>query len=415
MSNFRIRQQIFGDDHSQLQNALATVHHHPDRPACLCREPAVPMYVAKAGGHYILKRMPGTGSQHDPACDSYEPPAELSGLGEVLGSAIQENVEEGTTALRLAFGLTKRPGHSPVSDTGEAESVQTDGTKLTLRGTLHYLWEQAEFSKWVPGMAGKRNWSVLRKHLLHAAEDKQTKGLPLCEALYIPEPFSLERQKEIAEQRRTQLAPLAISLKGTRRLMLVIAEVKEIAPARYGHKLIAKHLPDFPFFLNDELHKRLVKRFAQELELWNAAEETHLMLIGTFSLGLTGVASLEELSLSLMSEHWIPFEHLSEKTLLDQLVSQRRSFIKGLRYNLPAHRPLASAVLSDTKPQAIALYVAPSGASDEGKQALAELAAAGELSPWLWDAGVEEMPPLPPRQGYQPPKWREEAVSVKVS
>src|SRR4051812_14709935 len=129
MSTFRIRQHIFGDDHPQLQAALATVHHNPDRPACLCREPAVPMYVAKVGGHYLLKRMPGTGPQHDPACDSYEPPAELSGLGEVLGSAIQENVEDGTTSLKFAFSLTRLPGRAPAKGGPPTDSVKTDGTK----------------------------------------------------------------------------------------------------------------------------------------------------------------------------------------------------------------------------------------------------------------------------------------------
>ena len=36
---------------------------------------------------YIVKRMPDTGSHHAPDCPSYEPPAEFSGLGQVLGSA----------------------------------------------------------------------------------------------------------------------------------------------------------------------------------------------------------------------------------------------------------------------------------------------------------------------------------------
>jgi len=47
------------------------------------------MYIAKVGNRYIVKRMPDTGQLHSPDCDSYEPPAELSGLGEVLGSAIK--------------------------------------------------------------------------------------------------------------------------------------------------------------------------------------------------------------------------------------------------------------------------------------------------------------------------------------
>ena len=52
-------------------------------------------------GKYVMKRMPNSGSTHRPDCAAYEPPAELSGLGEILGTAIQENIKEGTTTLNL--------------------------------------------------------------------------------------------------------------------------------------------------------------------------------------------------------------------------------------------------------------------------------------------------------------------------
>jgi hypothetical protein len=67
------------------------------------------MYVAKVDDKYLIKRMPNSGSGHAPACDSYEPPPELSGLGQVIGSAIQENPDEGTTALKFDFALSKGP------------------------------------------------------------------------------------------------------------------------------------------------------------------------------------------------------------------------------------------------------------------------------------------------------------------
>ncbi len=47
-----------------------------------------------------------------------------------------------------------------------------------------------------------------------------------------------------------------------------------------------KHLADMPFMVNDDLHKRMAKRFADELELWNSIESAHLVMIGTFGLGL---------------------------------------------------------------------------------------------------------------------------------
>jgi len=60
--------------------------------------------------------------------------------------------------------------------------------------------------------------------------------------------------------------------------------------------------------LNDDLHKRLLKRFEIELGLWDAIEGTHLVMIGTFGVSTNGIASLEEVALMNVTEHWIPFE-----------------------------------------------------------------------------------------------------------
>ena len=82
-------------------------------------EPAAPMYVARVAGQFITKRMPGTGVQHDPGCESYEAPPELSGFGDVVGRAIQEDADAGVTVLRLGFSLS-RTGRRPASAGGSA-------------------------------------------------------------------------------------------------------------------------------------------------------------------------------------------------------------------------------------------------------------------------------------------------------
>ena len=71
------------------------------------------MYVSKVSGHFQIKRMPESGADHSADCDSYEPPAELSGLGEVMGHAIKEDVEQGMTMLKLDFALNKIAGRAP--------------------------------------------------------------------------------------------------------------------------------------------------------------------------------------------------------------------------------------------------------------------------------------------------------------
>src|SRR3546814_10240269 len=60
--------------------------------------------------------MPNTGSDHNPGCDRYEPPAELSGLGEVMGAAIHEDPDQNVTALKLAFSLSKQRSEEHTSE-----------------------------------------------------------------------------------------------------------------------------------------------------------------------------------------------------------------------------------------------------------------------------------------------------------
>ncbi|MYM53395.1 DUF1173 family protein, partial [Pseudomonas aeruginosa] len=155
----------------------------------------------------------------------------------------------------------------------------------------------------------------------------------------------------MSQRRVAPMGEADTAVKGSRRLMIVIGEVKEVAQSRYGHKIVFKHLPDCHFMMNDDLHKRLLKRFEVELGLWDALEDTHLMAIGTFSVGNTGIASLEEVALMSVTENWIPFESTFDQMVIDAMSRANRRFMKGMRYNLPSNRPLACLVASDTLPE----------------------------------------------------------------
>lgn len=393
MTEYRFDDVIVAADASDLPQYLAEFHGGKIRPLCLCQPDGVPMYIAKLGEHYIIKRMPNSGSAHAPECPAYEPPAELSGLGEVKGQAIQEDAESGVTTLRLDFSLKTQAGRKAPAPSGqESDTVRTDGAKLTLRGVLHYLWDEAGLTRWYPAMEGKRNWYVVRKYLMQAAFAKEAKQVPLHQSLYIPETFASDREAEITQRRIAKMATLAAPGR-TRPLMIAIGEVKEIALARYGYKLVVKHLPGFPFMLDEQLHDRMEKRFANALALWNGMDDAHLVFIGTFGLGPTGIASLVELSLMTVTANWLPFEHAYDKLLLDALGVQQRRFVKGLRYNMADSRPIATAVLTDAA-EPVALYVKAPELPDEQAAALAMLIGESEMTSWVWSAD-EAMPALP--------------------
>lgn len=397
MQRFRFRAEVLEAQDERLQAALAAAYADHFRPACDCLSGGVPMYIAHVGDDYVVKRMPNSGSHHSADCPSYEPPPELSGLGEVFGSAIQEDVETGITTLKLDFSLAKTAGRAPNEPSGvPADSVRTDGAKLTLRGTLHLLWDRAMLNQWHPGMGGKRNWYVVRERLLTASRDMETKGDEFDNVLFIPEQFSLDRKDEIYKRRMQRLSPLLAPARGARPLRILIAEVKGAEPARYGFRYVIKHLPDMPMLADKTLHQRLQKRFATELALWEADESSHMVIVATFGMDAAGNACLEEASLTLMTDNWIPVEHQWDLQLVHALTHGQREFTKCLRYNLAHDRPLACAVLTDT-PAPVALYAVPADAANAYTQSLEELCDSSELPSWQWRSGETTMPELPAR------------------
>ena len=380
-----------------FMEALAAAHAAGHRPLCLCTGRRLEMYVARLGETFIVKRMPNTGSHHAPDCPSYEPPADMSGLGQVLGSAIREDPVTGLVSLRLGFPMSKASGRSTCPTvSGEESRVASDGTKLSLRGLLHYLWDQAELTKWQPGFAGKRSWATVRKHVLQAAENKVTRGEALRSRLYVPEVFVVERREEINSRRLAQWMQSISHVGPARHLMLMVAEVKEIVHARYGFKAVIKHVPDQAFALDAVLYRRMAKRFEGGLTLWGASDSLHMVAAATFDINDAGVPTIEELSLMPTSREWIPVEDRFELNLVDALVGSSRRFLKSLRYNAPSDTTTASAVLLDTVDAPCPLYI-------NGPHAAGSRATLPPCEPdaWLWEPTALKMPALPSAD----PRW----------
>src|SRR5438552_7967559 len=125
MRRFRIGSEVYEEGAPDLQAALANAYARTQRPLCLCREPGCPMYIARLGDLHLIKRMPLSGGGHDPSCDSYESPYELSGLGALMGSAIQLDPQSGLAALKLDFSLSKTGSRAPSVPAGHSAASVT--------------------------------------------------------------------------------------------------------------------------------------------------------------------------------------------------------------------------------------------------------------------------------------------------
>ncbi|WP_457324207.1 DUF1173 family protein [Roseateles sp. P5_E11] len=390
--------EIFGTrlqpDAPGFADAVAQAYAARRRPRCLCRPEGVEMYVAKLGDGYIVKRMPETGSQHAPGCPSYEGSTEASGRGLMLGLAIREDPGTGLTALRLDFSLSHGAGRSAVpSFEAEASTARSRGSRLSLRGLLHYLWDQAGLTRWQPGFAGKRSWGVVRRRLREATSSHTANGQVLQDRLYVPEPFAADQWEGIRARRSAQWAAVTEGPSIAHPRMLLVAELKELASARHGYKATVKHAPDLGFMLDERLFRQVGRRFERQLALWGASDDIRMVVIGTFSLTASGVPLLGEVSLMPATRDWIPVESAFEKMLIERLIADERCFLKGLRYDLRAEVPLAAATLLDCGNTAPLLCITSEQAAHPS--ACHPSRPADEVR-WQWLAQEEPMPMLPP-------------------
>jgi len=378
--------------------ALAMAYDNKERPTCVCQSPGISMYIARIGTGYVLKRMPNSGQLHHSDCESYEIPSELSGRGQVEGNAISEDAETGITSLRVDFSLSKIAQAKAVGLGGASEqsAVQSDPTKLTIRSLLHYLYEDAGLNKWTPRMEGKRNWFIVRKYIFEACSNKIAGRNPITKSLLIPESFKVEQKDAIAARRRQLFGTLCP--KGNKQKMgLLIAEVKAIEPARFGFKMIVKHMPDTPLYMGSDVYKKIYKHFSLELALFAENEAIHLLTIATFIISASGNPQIDTISFMLTDRNWLPFENIEELELLERLVTEKRKFIKGLRYNLQTSHVIASVLLTDIRDNPTAIYQIPTGANEHYYQDLQRVIIDSDLDSYTWDLNEEEPLRIPPK------------------
>lgn len=382
----------------EAQAALEAAYRARTRPECTCVNPPQPMYIAKVGDKYFVKRMPGTGDAHAPDCQSFEAPEHLSGLAELNGTAIQESADDGTTLLKLDFALTKRGKQAapPPASGGKATEAVSNPKKMGLTALLHFLWHEGELTKWVPAMEDKRKWGVVRSALRRAASSKTAKGLSLPDVLFIPEPFRVDRSDALQEARKRKFDQIA-RMGGTgTSLGILIAEYKSHSPSAFGSKFSFKHLPDCYFFADADLTKRFDRIFEDDLVLAEMTDDSHFIVIATFSIARAGYPALQTIGGMLVTKEFLPFETMKETELLKTLVRDGRRFIKQLRYNLKPQATVASVVLSDTdKP--VAAFITPPGAAPDEVSAMISLIDEAGYPYWVW-ADEGRIPALPPKK-----------------
>ncbi|MFT6916617.1 MAG: hypothetical protein ACJAWL_002958 [Motiliproteus sp.] len=361
MGHYIIDGTRLSDQDKLFEQALIAAHTGKQRPMCACKQPPIEMYLARINSdQVIVKRMPGSGHSHATGCDHYQPPAELSGRGELQSKAIIEDEATGQTTLKLDFSLSKTSITRTMNREGgkSASVIKADPKKLSLLSMIHYLYDEAGLNRWSPRMQGKRNWAVVRYHLLNAASKTTAKKMNLADVLLIPEPFRIEDKAGIATRRRQFISKF--KKKGASQPVgIAIGELKALDKARFGFKMTLKHQPDTPLYLADDVHKRIEKNFSSEVALWQQDKTAHVLIAATFTISASGNLTVEAITLMATDANWLPFDDYDERAMIEKLTTERRRFIKGLRYNLSPGDVIATCLLTDTGDIPTALYIDP--------------------------------------------------------
>lgn len=356
---FWVDDQVVTDpDRPRAQALLADSWRRGDRVLCGCRVPAVPMYVAAVGSRYLVKRMPGTGSQHHRDCPSYSPYfAPFAGVDDTDPDRVVPNVALPTDPRRPR----RRPRGSRAAAAGGAG-------RLDLTGLLAYLWHEASLDAWSPRMEGKRHWGVVSWHLREAAHGKRMGARSLSDQLYVPAPFRTDRRDEHTRERR---AAWETASRG--RVLIVIGEAKALQAATYGHRLLVKHLPDAPIYLDDEVHSRLFREHLAAVELIEDDTTGHPMVIAAVTITPKGHARARELALLKTTPEWLPYRAGLERRILAEAVTRRRRFtITSPRGAGPDNAAAPTLVLTDTA-QPTAVHLSPPAHPDPGSHL------------WVWE------------------------------
>jgi hypothetical protein len=128
------------------------------------------------------------------------------------------------------------------------------------------------------------------------------------------------------------------------------------------------------------------------------------MVIATFVLDDAGIPTVEEMCVMLTSPEWLPVDNKLEQQLIAELVKQKRSFQKQLRYNLPPDKPIATAVLTDCYNAPLAMYIDVDDLVGRWASTVAinEVVKSNSIQTWMWVPRDGLSPDLPAKMGMEP-------------
>jgi hypothetical protein len=395
-----VRSRHWLDAHPEKLQSLLRQHKEKDHPLCLCRRQGIPLYIAKKQKYYLAK-MPGTGPQHALDCPLYEPELAHSGRRIYQHDAIIEQ-GEGVTNVKIDTPLGIR-AQAPKSNQNNLsrkpnEEHKTHRAGIKLLGLLHLIWEKAGFNRWHPHMEGHRSYRQIYKFIQQASEAIIVQNQPLLSHLYVPLPFRSNNAALIESDTTTLLEQLLISPEGLQKRMLVIGMVKAFKYSKHGVGIKLAHAPfKYTFWMDTDT----VQRYAQSYNPDLKKPKGDVLVFVIMTVEKTAYDNFKVVRIASMdtTRNFIPIDSSYEGRVCDQLIHEKRMFIKPLRYDAKRDEVFPDFLLLDahTEPVPMEIYGYSSPEYNQRKIEKIVQYEKSRLPYWYWDTHIQPdfWPPFP--------------------
>ncbi|MDU8545715.1 MULTISPECIES: DUF1173 family protein [Pseudomonas] len=322
---------------AQWQSALRSAHQNKLHVSCCCAGTGPRRFSVRymsGSDSYHLARYAHTGQEHALDCGYYTPDPDKSGLSGYSKGVIEET-SDGDLRIKLTLSLRKQDP----ADAGEPRAERT-GTQnaratkpaMTLLGLLHLLWTEAELNVWSPGMAGKRDTSLIHRRLALAANRITTHRLRLDDSLVVATVVSGGTQE------KANAGKVASAIRNNRRLLVIAplaAYSLERAEGTPGFIAI-KGFHGVPKLSYDaETWASVCRRFKRELSAWSQGKRV-IAIVQTDTPTSSEAAQALNIALMVVSDEWVPVDSSYESVIEAKLRTEGRRFYKPLRYDAEA-------------------------------------------------------------------------------
>jgi hypothetical protein len=162
--------------------------------------------------------------------------------------------------------------------------------------------------------------------------------------------------------------------------MLVMSELKHFTVTELDYRIVLRHMPDCPLYMQRKTGDRFKAIFEREYEVWAhqpGAEQAgqvdpwraRFLFCGLIYARREDLYSVDTATLVMASSNWLPLDHPYERLLIDELVRQERRFIKPLRFESRRGAAFPNAVLLDTGDSETPLDIVTPFMADRDRQA----------------------------------------------